>query len=91
MVPSMEQLPLLLAKPVKPKPAPLPTAPSGAHTASPPPGRGPGVSGDTVPKPRRELQPANKLWMLQILTPCNPKNPWKSKKDGKQQGISMKK
>lgn len=52
----------------------------------PPQAGGPGVAGDKVPKPPRERQLANKPWTLQIQTPCNPKSPWKSRKDGKQQG-----
>lgn len=51
--------------------------------------QGPGVSGDTIPEPRREPQPAKKLWILQQLTPCNLKIPggaagWKA--EGNQHG-----
>lgn len=53
---------------------------------SPPQAGGPGIAGDKVPKPPSECQLVNKPWMLQIQTPCNPKKPWKSRKDGKQQG-----
>lgn len=45
------------------------------HTACLLQARGPGVSGDRVPKPCRELQLGDKLGMLQILMPCTLKIP----------------
>lgn len=72
----MEKLPLLLAESKDPKPALL-SLQEYTHGTWQRPARAqrPGVSGDTVPEPHREPQPAKKLWMLQQFTPCNPKIP----------------
>lgn len=87
---SLEKLPLLLAESKDPKPALLSLQ---EHTPGtwqcPARAQGPGVSGDTIPEPRREPQPAKKLWILQQLTPCNLKIPggaagWKA--EGNQHG-----